>query len=61
MQPGSRKALYRSVAPMARMKIKPVHEISHSFTRSLKENERLLSALFFLISAWATSLTLVIV
>jgi hypothetical protein len=46
---------------MERIKRNPAQEISHILTRSLKENVRVVSALSRLISAWATSLTLVIV
>jgi hypothetical protein len=43
------------------MKRYPAQEISHILNRSLGENDRVVSALSRLISAWATSLTFVIV
>ena len=58
---GFRKALVRSVAPIARIKINPAQEINQILNRSLAENDRVVAAFSRLISAWAASLTLVIV
>jgi hypothetical protein len=53
-------ASYRSVAQTTRINRYPAHVISHSFTRSPKENDRS-AELSLWISAWAASLTLSIV